>query len=633
MNKWMAVSFFTPDQAYRNHARELVATLDTFGIPHDVRERQPEGDWMVNVKMKARFILEMLATHEDCDIVWIDADARVRQYPKLFDTLDADVAAHYRNGKELLAGTMFFRNGPVSRDLLAAWLEEMNNGEYDLFGDQRSLQALLKKNPGRWKVADLPAPYTLIFDSMRSLGPPVIEHLQASRKTYHRKRYSGFRKAFLKSATPLKVNARIGNGVPNFERDYPNALPASRLAGKLAGRPCVIFGNSSSLNRVDVEKLLEFPTVGCNRILRMFQPDYYIVVDRDPYRQDLHLINAFRGIRVLSSTIYNENAICRRVPVQPIPEFEFYHFRAMTSGTPTNGVAGVSSLPVVQDNWDGGVLSAANISFPMLQLAVMLGANPIGIAGVDLAWKSMADSHFFGAGARHGCFPFNARRVLRFFQAASELLRQRGVEVYNLSPEGVLDCFPRISAVEFHRRAERFADRDLLPCRQFVKPEPGRFDGPPVVMPGHRLQSRPAGRPRPHVAPGRPGGARRGVGPNQRKKADPAVVAGTPVVRERERIARLLFRFVEQKNSGHPPGAGGVPEQPQYGDIHGGGGAAPGVPGPEDGGHRPEIRPEGKSFFRRWKKRRVPSVRPEENGGVLPAGGEDGPRNGRFPGE
>jgi hypothetical protein len=177
------------------------------------------------------------------------------------------------------------------------------------------------------------------------------------------------------------------------------------------------------------------------------------------------------GIRVLSSTIYNEKTICRRVPVQPVPDFEFYYFRAQcTLGFPKNGKA--THLPIVQTDWSKPVASAGNISFPMFQLAIMLGCNPIGIAGVDLLWKSRQNSHFFGNGSAAGCFPFATSRVITFFREAAKWCGGNNVQAYNLSPEGVLNAFPRMSDVEFHRKFIGQVQRARICDRKFPEPQP-----------------------------------------------------------------------------------------------------------------------------------------------------------------
>lgn len=265
----------------------------------------------------------------------------------------------------------------------------------------------------------------------------------------------------------------------------PNIHGASELKGALKGRPCIIFGNSSSLNRMDLEKMKAFATIGCNRILRLFEPDYYICVDRDPYRQDIKLIEKYKGVRVLSSTMYDERVICNRVPLQPLPAFEFYTFRAATMAR--RQLLGRDAL--IEENWERPVPSASNISWPMFQLAIMLGANPIGIAGIDLTWKSKSQSHFFGNGEKEGAFEVSTSFLQRVFQKGAVWCHEKGIKVFNLSPEGALNAFERTTEIEFHRRFAEYADGNRVCPGQLLELESdpaGAF----FSNPNHRNQSR-----------------------------------------------------------------------------------------------------------------------------------------------
>lgn len=116
------------------------------------------------------------------NILYVDADARIRQYPKLFDDFDGDIGVHYRRGRELLSGTIFLRNNERVRMLVNFWQgEQMLRPET---WDQKTLDYVIQaraENLGV-KVVDLPPSYTQIFDSMAHHGAPVIEHMQASRR-------------------------------------------------------------------------------------------------------------------------------------------------------------------------------------------------------------------------------------------------------------------------------------------------------------------------------------------------------------------------------------------------------------------------------------------------------------------
>jgi hypothetical protein len=169
------VSYFTP--AYRHEAAQLTDTLDRFGLMHCVQAVADRGTWELNCAMKPAFIRRMMIS-TDKPIVWIDADGRVVQAPKLFDTLDCDMACHFRHDVELLSGTMFFNNTASASDLLVAWAKECeaNPGEWD----QRTLHRVIEA--GSWNVTKLPASYTAIFDDPKMMEDAVIVHGQASRR-------------------------------------------------------------------------------------------------------------------------------------------------------------------------------------------------------------------------------------------------------------------------------------------------------------------------------------------------------------------------------------------------------------------------------------------------------------------
>lgn len=174
------VSFFTTD-GYAAEAAELQKTLDAFGLSSDVRGVPPFASWLEACGYKPKFLRQMQAAHPNRPLVWLDADARVREYPALFDQMrDVDFAAHWKDGTELLSGTMYFGPTEWAAMLLETW--EQGCAVAPEMWDQKVLQYLVERTEEVLRVRRLPAPYTLIFDTMAGDGPPVIEHMQASRK-------------------------------------------------------------------------------------------------------------------------------------------------------------------------------------------------------------------------------------------------------------------------------------------------------------------------------------------------------------------------------------------------------------------------------------------------------------------
>ena len=179
------VTFFTP--RYAAEADGLRQTLDAFALPHLLQPVADLGSWQLNTQAKSRFVLGVLESHPGKPIVWLDADARVRKYPALFDPPPGcDFAAHWLdNGSckpwELLSGTLYFSGSDASIALAGDWANECEKSPDDY--DQLCLDRCVQRaKAAGLKVLYLPPSYTQIFDLMAQHGEPVIEHLQASRR-------------------------------------------------------------------------------------------------------------------------------------------------------------------------------------------------------------------------------------------------------------------------------------------------------------------------------------------------------------------------------------------------------------------------------------------------------------------
>ena len=179
-DKPVYIVYFTTGTKYQLEADECIKTLKQFGLKFKCYEVPNFGTWQKNTQHKAKVVRYALNDNKE-NIVYLDADARIRQYPKLFDTLDADMGCHFRRGRELLSGTVFFKNCPACHMVVNDWIEE-NKQHPDLW-DQKTLHAVVLRYQaeGKLKVENTPPAYTQIHDSMAHYGAPVIEHMQASR--------------------------------------------------------------------------------------------------------------------------------------------------------------------------------------------------------------------------------------------------------------------------------------------------------------------------------------------------------------------------------------------------------------------------------------------------------------------
>lgn len=196
------ISYYT--SLYQWDAQQLIQSLRRCGIEHfNVEERPQLGSWARNTQYKAPFILEQLSAGDP--VVWTDADSRIRQVPTLFDTLvECDVAFFYLKQSDtpefsppancklprdqiaregyLQSGTMLFNHTPRTIELINRWIS-LNEEDHEQW-DQWNLQ-LATADIEDLKIATLPPEYVWIqgvSSNIFGARPPVIEHLQASRK-------------------------------------------------------------------------------------------------------------------------------------------------------------------------------------------------------------------------------------------------------------------------------------------------------------------------------------------------------------------------------------------------------------------------------------------------------------------
>ena len=183
-------SFYTmtPPRDYTDIAKELTESLERWKLPHEVLPVEDKGSFHANVRFKPRFILQQMQEHTDRKYVcWIDADAVVVRMPTAFYRLYADLAVHWRDGVELLSGTMLWRNTPRIRQFLESWIKQCENGlnQHLTCPEQQILQKMLPDT--NLQVFNLPTEYCKIFDRVeindlgRTVDPIIIQN-QASRK-------------------------------------------------------------------------------------------------------------------------------------------------------------------------------------------------------------------------------------------------------------------------------------------------------------------------------------------------------------------------------------------------------------------------------------------------------------------
>jgi len=186
MADYIIVSYYTAETYYEESAKTLLNSLKKFNIPHDIQSVPNLGSWQKNTCYKPVFLKKMMGKHYPKSIIWVDCDAEFVKYPKLFEELECNIAAHLFKiekgikqpdgtyGTQLASGTVFLKNIPKTYQILLDWEKECRDNPNVL--DQKSLENVLKGY-----FYNLPGEYCKIFDRMAYITDPVIIHWQHSR--------------------------------------------------------------------------------------------------------------------------------------------------------------------------------------------------------------------------------------------------------------------------------------------------------------------------------------------------------------------------------------------------------------------------------------------------------------------
>ena len=92
-------SFYTPDDYYANHAKELGSQLTELGIAHELLqvEKKPGEDWADVTRKKIGFIRDVCHRHPDKMVFWIDVDCRISYLPDFISNSTADLIGFQRS--------------------------------------------------------------------------------------------------------------------------------------------------------------------------------------------------------------------------------------------------------------------------------------------------------------------------------------------------------------------------------------------------------------------------------------------------------------------------------------------------------------------------------------------------------
>ena len=207
------------------------------------------------------------------------------------------------------------------------------------------------------------------------------------------------------------------------------------------GKPCFVIGGGPSLEKFKWKNLKGHRTIGCNRAYEVMEPTIIFSMDN-------------RFLLWVRSERYGMDAK-KRFDETPA-------YKVWLTTYPVALPDDIFIVPVY-GNYDKGHtaftssmkegLGHGNSSgYGALNLAFVLGANPIYLLGYDMNHKPQVDERGMASKKSHWHtghpMPQYEDTVIKFRQAfvrAAPIIEEAGVKVINLNPNSGLDCFEKRS--------------------------------------------------------------------------------------------------------------------------------------------------------------------------------------------
>lgn len=207
------IGFYTINTPYEEEIKGMEKSLRFFGFDVMTTGVPSRNTWSENCYFKPTFIRQMMEANPDKQLIWADADARMRRYPiELFDFLKDNKTfsvatpfvdwrrvnpAMVRGRNDVLpecsSAFIVINNTVEAYDVICKWetlcketMEKFNSGKLrakDVPVDDRLLEQIYYgKMKFRKNWVKLPVAYSQIFDLAKNAGIPVVEQMQASRR-------------------------------------------------------------------------------------------------------------------------------------------------------------------------------------------------------------------------------------------------------------------------------------------------------------------------------------------------------------------------------------------------------------------------------------------------------------------
>ena len=235
-----------------------------------------------------------------------------------------------------------------------------------------------------------------------------------------------------------------------------------QLKKKHAGERCFIIGTAPSLNAIDLRPLTTEKTITVNRSFQIeslqgLSPSYHVLVDRmfadASYQASMNSLRGYLGQHktTLITSLELEDTL-----VESWTEVERFALRQIQISTPWDKSG--QSLPVDLTNGVPGFTSVVHMA---IVSALYMGFKEVVLLGVDMDYVTHVRKPFGHAYQEDENstvledFDMNQAEVLDWvakefhaFHKLGETAAERGAQIINASPAGMLDVYARKSLDE-----------------------------------------------------------------------------------------------------------------------------------------------------------------------------------------
>jgi hypothetical protein len=186
---------------------------------------------------------------------------------------------------------------------------------------------------------------------------------------------------------------------------------------KHKGEAIYIVGGGASLKGFDFATLTGKIVIACNRAIEYVDAQYMVYMDDQFYDWHEDQVESFDG---------------------EIFTHSWNKYRNKVRFAKNLGALGLS------DSFDDGLFHGGNAAYLALNLAYVMGADPIFLLGVDMCYHDGATHFHEGYDREDSVGEKRFIHMIKSFNYGSEILKERGVTVFNCSDISKLKCFPAL---------------------------------------------------------------------------------------------------------------------------------------------------------------------------------------------